>query len=211
MVLGRRARGPAGFTIIELVVVLVIGLALMLITFPPLFRYTHRAQLEEMARETASLMQLARREAIKSNVTANVVFDFDAGQVYAYVDNNGSNVEDAGEKELGRYALPQKISFWAGEDVAPKGANAVVTYGAGNVCVPSCPTGGIAAFLPNGSVARTGAVRFGDKRDNATREGNFMEVRIAIAATGKIDLRKWDPATSTYLLRDEGGKSWTWY
>ena len=56
MVLGRRARGEAGFTIIELVVVLVIGLGLILITFPPLFRYTHRANLELMARETASLM-----------------------------------------------------------------------------------------------------------------------------------------------------------
>jgi type II secretory pathway pseudopilin PulG len=211
MVLRRRARGGAGFTIIELVVVLVIGLGLMLIVFPPLFRFTHRANLEQMARETASLMQVARRQAIRSNVTTNVVFDFDAGQVYAYVDNNGSNVEDAGEQELGRYPLPQKVFFWDGRDVAPKGINAVDVNWTGSICVPSCPTGGIVSFLPNGSIAKTGAVHFGDKRDNLTREGNFMEVGIATAATSKIDIKKWDPTTSKYLLRDENGTSWTWY
>jgi type II secretory pathway pseudopilin PulG len=212
MVLRRRRRGLAGFSILELLVVLVIGLALMLITLPPLFRYTHRANLEQMAQETASLMLLARRQAIRSNVTTNVVFDFDAGQVYAYVDNNGSNTEDVGEQELGRYTLPEKVYFWDGQDVAPKGAHAVdPKWTTGYVCVPSCPNGGIVSFLPTGSIANAGSIHFGDKRDNTTLQGNFLEVGIISAATCKIDIKKWNPATSSYLLRDQNGTPWTWY
>lgn len=210
MVPGRGARGEAGFSLIELIVALALGIFLLVLVFPALAKYTHRASLETVARQTESLMQLARREAIKSNVNANVVFDYDANQVYAYADANANNVEDTGDKELGRFPLPKQVAFWAGEDAAAKGTNALINFGSGNVCTPTCPNGGIAAFLPTGAAARTGAVRFGDGK-NSSGKGNFLEVRIGIAATGKLDLRKWDPATSTYLLRDEGGTPWTWY
>jgi prepilin-type N-terminal cleavage/methylation domain-containing protein len=210
LVPGWRARGESGFSLIELLVVLVLGIILITVSVPAIVQFTHRANLEQAARQTGELMQLARREAVKSNVNANVVFDYNASQVYAYADANANNVEDAGETELGRFPLPKQVYFWGGEDSAAKGANAVITWASGNTCTPSCPTGGIAAFLPTGAAARTGAVRFGDFTATG-KKGNFLEVRVAIAATGKLELRKWDPATSTYLLRDEGGKSWTWY
>lgn len=42
-----------------------------------------------------------------------------------------------------------------------------------------------AVFQPNGSVADEGAFRIADLR------GNFLEVRVAPAATGRIEIRKW--------------------
>jgi prepilin-type N-terminal cleavage/methylation domain-containing protein len=210
-------RGEAGFTLIEILVAVVILGFMLAMGVPALVRFTHRANLEQTARLTEQLMQFARREAVKSNLTANVVFDYDKNQVYAYADANANNVEDPGEKELGRFPLPQKVYFWGGEDGAAEGANAVTaSWGTGTMtCTPSCPTGGIAAFLPDGSARSLGGVRFGDKKDSSGN-GNFLEVRVAIAATGKLELGKYDPlplagSSTLYLVRDQGGRSWTWY
>jgi prepilin-type N-terminal cleavage/methylation domain-containing protein len=223
MVSRRSSHGAAGFSLIEIVVALAVGAFLFLLTVPMLHRYTHRANLENTARQTESLMQIARLQAVKQNVNANVVFDFDKNQVYAYVDSNANNVEDPGERELGRIALPQMVYFYAEKDSAPKQANAVDNFGV-LTCTPSCPNGGIARFFPDGSAAGTDstkpgatAVRFGDGHNIHTgdTQGNFIEVRIVTPATGKIELSKWDYKASKYLRKGESGgdngEGWAWY
>ncbi len=216
---GRSVRGEAGFTILEMLVVLVIFGFMVAVSVPTLTRFTHRANLEQTARQTEQLMLVARREAVKSNVTTNVVYDYSSNQVYAYADANGNNYEDPGEKELGRIRLPQQVYFWSGEDAAPKGANALVPWNPSGVvtCTPSCPTGGITAFLPDGTPNGTAfsnttgfihLVHFGDKKDSSGK-GNFLE--LGVLSIGKIELRKYDPTTGKYLLRDENGTPWTWY
>jgi type II secretory pathway pseudopilin PulG len=216
MVAPRSTRGEAGFSLIEILIAFLVGIFLLAMVFPAIQRFTHRENMEAIARETASLLRLARREAIKENATTDVIFDFNAGQVYAFVDGNGTNVEEAGERELGRFTLPKATSFRAAEDAAAQGANALITFDDGNSCTTPPPASaavscaaygisGIAAFRPDGSAVRTGAVRFGDGYQNV------LEVSIATAATGKIEMRKWDPASSSYLLRDQNGTPWKWY
>ncbi|HZF11332.1 MAG TPA: prepilin-type N-terminal cleavage/methylation domain-containing protein [Thermoanaerobaculia bacterium] len=216
MVALRGRRGESGFTLIELLVTLVIGLLLLTITLPAIQRFTHRATLEMIARQTTSLIQAARLEAVRSNVTVNVVFDFgaatDRGQVYAYADNNNNNTEDVGEREVGRLLLPQEVYFWGAPlnggavDGAAKGANVLSNFGT-TTCTPGpCPNGGIAAFQPNGAAAKQYAVDFGDAYKN------ILQVKVANSAISKLELRKWDSTSGLFLLRDEnGGAAWKWY
>jgi prepilin-type N-terminal cleavage/methylation domain-containing protein len=221
MVAGRSARGEAGFTLIELLVVVTILFMLAFMMLPSIGRFTHRANLETTARQATSLIQAARREAVRSNTKVNVVFDFgstatDPAQVYAYDDTNGNNVEDAGEREVGRFALPKAVYFWGAQDgvtidAVPEGANALLTFGTGNTCTPACPNGGFATFLPDSSAVRTGAVHFGDDVKVGTDGKNVLEVKVAVAATAKLELRKWDANSKKFLLRDENGVAWTWY
>lgn len=210
MVSRQDSRRAAGFSFIEILIALSVGVFLFLLVFPSMHRFVHRANLESAARQTESLMQVARLESIKHNVTSNLVFDYDSHQVYAYVDTNANNVEDPGEQELGRFPLPNMVHFFAAEDAAIDSVNALINFDDSNTCTPACPHGGIAAFLPDGSAARTGAVRFGDQK-NSSSQGNFIEVRIATAATGRLEMRKYNYTTGTYLLRDEGGNGWVWY
>jgi prepilin-type N-terminal cleavage/methylation domain-containing protein len=196
----------SGFTLIELMVALVVGLVLLTLAVVPVQRYVHHANMEQTARQTVSLMQIARRESIKRNLNANVVIDYASNTIYGYVDTNNNNVYEAGvESKFGIVPMPQQVAIWGAGDPSPKGVNAIDTWNSGNVCTPSCPLGGLVTFLPTGSAGQTGAVRFGDA------QGNFLEVRVATAASSRLEIRKYDPTTMTYLLRYQNSKGWVWY
>jgi Tfp pilus assembly protein FimT len=209
MISRQGSRRAAGFSFIELLIVLVVGMFLFLLVLPAMQRFVHRANLESTVRQTSSLMQAARLESIQHNVNSNVVFDYDSHQVYAYVDTNANNVEDPAEKELGRFPLPTLVHFFAAEDASADSTNALDVFDDTNTCTPACPHGGIASFYPNGS-ARAGAVRFGDQK-NSSSQGNFIEVRIVTSGTGRIEVRKYNYTAGKYVLRDEAGNSWIWY
>lgn len=58
-----------------------------------------------------------------------------------------------------------------------------------------------AVFLPNGTAIDEGAFRFADKR------GNLLEVRLAPAAIGRVEVRKFNGLD--WVGRDQGG--WKWH
>jgi prepilin-type N-terminal cleavage/methylation domain-containing protein len=203
----RGSRRAAGFTLIELLVVLAIAGVLLFMTVPPLHRFMYRGKIEGTARQTAALMQMARLEALKRNIPARVALDFDKDQVYAFADLDRDGAYDiAKDRELGRITLPRNVAFQAAEDGAPEAADALVKFD--DKSCAAVTKGGCEDFNPDGTAANSGAVRFGDAR------GNFLEVRVTSVATGKIEIRKYDPASKDYWLQGEvggHGGSWEWY
>lgn len=208
MVPGLRSRRTAGgYTLIEMMVILAILLILSLISAPPLFRAVHRNQILGIARQTAIVMQGARLEAIKRNRPARVVFNFPQNTIVTVVDEDNNGVYDiATELPIAQMTLPSQTRFWGAGDLVPNGPNAISNLNLGIACNPApCPAGGWAQFNPDGSASQLGAVRFGDKSNN------FLEVAIATAGTGRVEIRKYDPADSQYHISGYNGEAWKWY
>lgn len=196
-----------GFTMIELLVTLAILGVILTFGMPALNNFIARSKLEGIARQTASLMQLARFEAIKKSGTARVVVDYATDEVYAFYDADpaaGPVFDPAVDRELGRYKLPNGVSFWAGTDTAPEGNDALENFDDSNSCSGTCPPGGWEEFRSDGTAAKEGAIRFGDVNKN------YLELRVVTTASGRTEIRKFDPTDNKYYLQGEDKRTWKW-
>jgi prepilin-type N-terminal cleavage/methylation domain-containing protein len=134
-------RGNAGFTLVELLVVLVLGMILVLLSYPELAKYYTRSQLEGTTQQLALMMQKARYQAIKTSQQTTVCADTTLNQVTA----------SQGTTTLSQVALPKSVSFGA---PAPQAAITLVV-------TPNCFT-----FNADGSVAEAGSFRVVDNNAN---------------------------------------------
>ena len=65
----------AGFTMIELLVVMLVGIILMLLSAPELMKYHIRSQLEGVTRETSYVLQRAKYRAIRDAQEVRICAD----------------------------------------------------------------------------------------------------------------------------------------
>jgi len=196
-------RGPSGFTLIEMLVVLAILMILLLFAVPVLQTATRRSKLRGMANETATVMRLARLAAIKNSCPSIVKIVIDSSpRVEGFPDCDGNGVLDADKKTLGSFPLPYGVHF-----LAPPNLQGNASVGD----LSADPGGGaanVAIFQPDGSIAATGGFRFGD--DN----GNFLEVWVSPLATARIEVHKCllctdaSDRTDWYANGDNG--KWVW-
>jgi len=201
--LSRTVRRTRGFTLIEMLLILGLLMVLMLFTWPSLLQYFHRAAMIEIARQSGSLMQVARFEAVKRNRPARVEFDMTQGEVRSYADLNSNGVFDpATEALVGKYPLPKGVYFWGPPDAAERLDSSVDMFNHSPAAAPFDMAW--VTYDPTGSVAQSGAVRFGDKY------GNFLEIRIKDLAGARVQLAKWNDTTSTWAGEGSAGKGWTW-
>jgi type IV fimbrial biogenesis protein FimT len=194
----------AGFTLVELLIVLAIAVLVITLGVPNLLDLLARQRLEGQARDLAALAHRARQEALTRGMPA--VVEIDGRAFRAFADLHGATLAappdglfnplsgaplQGTDFEIGRRQLHAKLAL-AGPDSQTNIDGFTVVDGVRK-----------AIFEPDGSIRATGAIRLADHR------GNYLELRVAPRATGKVGLYKWDG--SAWRANGEGGTSWTWH
>ena len=183
--------GSRGFTLIELFVVLAVLAVAMGLGIPAIQNLIVRSKTEGFARELSAHLQRTRLEAIKTNREGVVFLNGATGELVTFVDADRSRDALTGfrdfapnpgaprgtaDYELARLAPPEHVRLegpGGGEGVEPLVG---FTNNDGDDWL---------IFRPDGSVEDTGSIRIADER------GNFLELFVSPAATGRVQVRKW--------------------
>jgi prepilin-type N-terminal cleavage/methylation domain-containing protein len=205
----------AGFSLVELLIVLVLIGLMAVWGIPALLNTLNRARLVGASREIATLLQVARLEAIKKggingdlrNRVAVVRYDkstaHDLRTLEVLIDESPNGTWDPVTPIGGLYTLPTGVNLQAPTEDA-EGNSSIVGWDDTTVVADNYdgPT-----FLSDGSALNAGAFRLADTR------GNFLEVRLDFPATGKVVIQKWfgggDPTTN-WFENGEAGNKWIW-
>jgi prepilin-type N-terminal cleavage/methylation domain-containing protein len=212
-----KRNGQHGFSMIELLLVLIVVGLLAAILVPEFRNSLERAKMRGAASEVVGLMRLARLDAIKHSRDAIVVYDpagpdgasaeDNVARMIACPDVNANRICDGGTAEplLGRYDLP--VGVFARDEAGNLGADSVLGFTA----VPSDPAlPRVAVFQRDGSVAVRGGFHFGDA---CATGNNVLGVRVVTEATARIETLKWRPSPSRWEAAGDGanGQAWQWY
>lgn len=197
----RRPGHGSGLTLIEILVTLTLFMLAATMGAPALQQMIYRGKIEGFTRNSALVMREARLESVKGGFPCVVAADTEAGALVAFADLNRDGIFNPDPSSVDfrstDYAirdlpLPVGVAFSAPE------AQAAVE---GFTVIADLPSR-YAVFREDGSISDVGAFRIGDER------GNYLEIRVAPAATAKVSIRKWDG--DAWYLHGENGKTWTW-
>lgn len=188
----RRRRRAAGYTLIEMLLVLLFAASLIVLGLPALQQMIHRSRLEGATRECAILCQRARLDAIRQGFPVVVRFDTTDRTVVSWVDENADGVQDAGETELAFVPLPGTVEL-AGPSPYPPIEDLNFDSDVGWV-----------TFFTDGSIDEAGGVHFADTREN------YLRLELGPQATGHVQILKYDLIKGEWVAPQEG-QPWEWY
>jgi prepilin-type N-terminal cleavage/methylation domain-containing protein len=176
-------RRAAGFSLIEILIVMVLGGIVMAIGLPNLFHYIEHQKVLVITQQTAMVLRLARLESIKTANNAVVKVDTADRAVTGFMDLNQNLAQDANEPTLWRLNLPQGITASVNGFTTP-------------------PTPGVAVFRSNGSVGVAGDFRFKNGR------GDQLEANVPGLNSGRVKILKLQG--TLWKAQGEDGLSWKW-
>lgn len=206
-----------GVNLAELLVVLALIGVVATLGFPVIQNVVHKAKVRSAVRAVTNLLQIARLEAIRRGFPTVVQIDAVNGEMIGFVDLHGATLTDPSDG-IFNPVLGQPFRMTDYELPRVHLANIVFENPDGDVGAASIDGFDNPDLLPDlmvifqsdGSAMATGAFRFADRRSN------YFELRVAPAATGKLQLRKWDDTLavnwdgSYWYAEGEVSRGWTW-
>jgi prepilin-type N-terminal cleavage/methylation domain-containing protein len=183
-----RSLREAGFTLLELMAVLVLIGLLATVGIPNLLRAKIRAEMLSQVKMVRQAIAVSRINAIKGGRPVAMAMQNINGiaTLVAWVDEDGGQDFDSGERVVGRWPLPPTFSLT--EDPTMR------LYRLGG----SGPDGML--FLPTGSaiVAEAGTAGAGEAGTILTDlKGNQFRIRVT-GGTGTVIEEMWNPTTSSW-------------
>ncbi|MFZ1946760.1 MAG: GspH/FimT family pseudopilin [bacterium] len=106
-----RETRQGGFSIIELLVVVVIITILLAAGLPAMQKHTGLSKLKQATDEVSSSLKLARQRAVATTGTVVVQFDKRNSRFYLFDDENGSGARDGNETMAGPYDIPKGVAL----------------------------------------------------------------------------------------------------
>jgi len=105
-----------GFSLVEMVMTLAIGLILVSVAMPKLIGAIQAYRLNSIAQQTANLIDLTRYGAIRNNTVMTLQKTVQSGNTILYIDLNGNGNLDAGEPLV---MLPSDMQIANGQPLTP--------------------------------------------------------------------------------------------
>ncbi len=187
---GSRRSGERGFTLVEMMVVLVLIFLIVGITLPNIQRSIVRADLMGEVKKLRTALMISRVHAVKNSrrVALQILegnAEQEGGIIQAWIDDNADG-SPVGEEIVKRWTVGHSTGNII--TLAPDGAAALDLFGLTGTTL------GV-VFLPNGTAIvhsdgdigiGTGSVVIGDTK--------FNEIRLTInAGAGTVVQEMWDP------------------
>lgn len=170
-----------GFTIIEVIVVIVVIGIMAAIAVPNFIGYLPESRLKNASRDLFSNLQLAKIGAIKNNTNWAVVFNVGAGEYYVCSNNGGDGWTGSGNDTV--ETTVRLADYGSG-----------VTYGTGAATTPApldttfdngvTYPGDVVVLEPRGTTQSGGTVFL-------TNNANKSCIGVGTTSAGVVRLRRW--------------------